>query len=556
MTSLAYALALLKQYRRVAALIMLSGTMSGAFSAAVVALINDLLHPAGEGLVWLVVGFTGLVAGKVGASVLSQFWLVRFAQDAVINVTEELCRKLLGTSLRSIERAGTSRILNTLTDDVGVVVWAAQCVPTLLMNGAMIAGCGAYLLWLSPQAFGGVLAVVGVGAGGYYWLYQRSLRAITAARAAKARTFYQLQSLTNGIKELLMSAERRQFFLHGDLHRAVVDLRRCNLDASRHHLLGESWTQSLYYLLIGLVLLAFPTILTLQPEALTGFVFAMLYLMNPVWSVIGALPAVARGSVSLTRIRELEQALGAESTAPRPNQMSDAPLESMCGIEMKEVGFSYQGEEGGPSSFRLGPINFTVNPGELIFVVGGNGSGKSTFVKVLTGLYPISSGTIRLGRTPVTAANCAWYREHFSAVFSDYHLFQRVCGTHNSAVAASVQQYLRLLEIDHKVSFSDGCFSTVDLSQGQRRRLALVSAYLEDRPIYVFDEWAADQDPHFKGIFYNQLLPDLCARGKAVLVVTHDDRYYHLGDKVVKLDEGTIVETWNPRQRHATQRES
>jgi putative ATP-binding cassette transporter len=112
------------------------------------------------------------------------------------------------------------------------------------------------------------------------------------------------------------------------------------------------------------------------------------------------------------------------------------------------------------------------------------------------------------------------------------------------------------LEIDHKVSFSDGCFSTVDLSQGQRRRLALVSAYLEDRPIYVFDEWAADQDPHFKGIFYNQLLPDLCARGKAVLVVTHDDRYYHLGDKVVKLDEGTIVETWNPRQRHATQRES
>jgi putative ATP-binding cassette transporter len=206
----------------------------------------------------------------------------------------------------------------------------------------MIAGCGAYLLWLSPQAFGGVLAVAGIGVVGYYWLYQRSLVAITAARTAKAQTFYQLQSLTNGIKELLMSAERRQFFLHGDLHRAVVDLRRCNLDASRHHLLGESWTQSLYYLLIGLVLLAFPSILKLQPEALTGFVFAMLYLMNPVWSVIGSLPAVARGSVALTRIRELERSLGAESTVPRLTQISDAPLESVCGIEMKEVAFSYQ----------------------------------------------------------------------------------------------------------------------------------------------------------------------------------------------------------------------
>jgi putative ATP-binding cassette transporter len=556
MTSLAYTRALLKQYRRVAALIVLSGTMSGAFSAAVVALINHLLHPAEEGLIWLIVGFAGLVAGKVGASVLSQFWLIRFAQDAVINVTEELCRKLLGTSLRAIERAGASRILNTLTDDVGVVVWAAQCVPTLLMNGAMIAGCGAYLLWLSPPAFGGVLTVAGVGAVGYYWLHQRSLVAITAARTAKAQTFYQLQGLTHGIKELLMSAERRRSFFHGDLHRAVVELRRCNLDASRHHLLGESWTQSLYYFLIGVVLLAFPSVLRLQPEALTGFVFAMLYLMNPVWSVIGALPAVARGSVALTRIRELEQSLGAESSVPRLDETSNAPLESMCRIEMREVAFSYQGEEGTPSSFSLGPINFTVNPGELIFVVGGNGCGKSTFVKVLTGLYPASSGTIRIGRTPVTAANYAWYRQHFSAVFSDYHLFQRVCGTHNGAVAASVQHYLKLLEIDHKVSFSDGCFSTVDLSQGQRRRLALVSAYLEDRPIYVFDEWAADQDPHFKGIFYNQLLPDLCARGKAVLVVTHDDRYYHLGDKVVKLDEGMIGETWNPRQSHATQLES
>lgn len=556
MTSLAYALALLKQYRRVAALIVLSGTMSGAFSAAVVALINHLLHPAGEGLIWLVAGFVGLVAGKVGANVLSQFWLVRFAQDAVINVTEDLCRKILGASLRAIERTGPPRILNTLTDDVGVVVWAAQCVPTLLMNGAMIAGCGAYLLWLSPQAFCGVLAVAGVGAVGYYWLHQRSLAAITAARTAKAQTFYQLQGLTHGIKELLMSAERRRSFLLGDLHRAVVELRRCNLDASRHHLLGESWTQSLYYLLIGVVLLAFPSMLRLQPEALTGYVFAMLYLMNPVWSVIGSLPAVARGRVALTRIWELEQSLGAESSVLGLGETSDIPREPVCRVEMTEVAFSYQGEDGAQSSFSLGPINFTVNPGELIFVVGGNGSGKSTFVKVLTGLYPASSGTIRIGRTFVTAANSAWYRQHFSAVFSDYHLFQRVCGTYNSAVEASVRHYLKLLEIDHKVSVSDGRYSTVDLSQGQRRRLALVSAYLEDRPIYVFDEWAADQDPHFKGIFYNQLLPDLCARGKSVLVVTHDDRYFHLGDKVVKLDEGTIVETWNPRLSHETQLET
>jgi putative ATP-binding cassette transporter len=101
---------------------------------------------------------------------------------------------------------------------------------------------------------------------------------------------------------------------------------------------------------------------------------------------------------------------------------------------------------------------------------------------------------------------------------------------------------LRWLALDHKVRVTDQRLSTTDLSQGQRRRLALLTAYLEDRPFYVFDEWAADQDPHYKQIFYTELLPELRARGKGVAVITHDDRYFHLGDRIVKLHDGQIVE--------------
>jgi putative ATP-binding cassette transporter len=208
--------------------------------------------------------------------------------------------------------------------------------------------------------------------------------------------------------------------------------------------------------------------------------------------------------------------------------------------------FSYGEERGGEAPFVLGPISLALHPGELVFVVGGNGSGKSTFVKVLTGLYPLSEGSVTLAGTTVTDANREWYREHFSVVFSDFYLFNRLLGQTASQVERLAPQYLRLLHMEQKVTVQERTFSTTDLSQGQRKRLALVTAYLEDRPIYVFDEWAADQDPQYKEIFYHTLLPDLRKRGKLVVVITHDDRYFHLGDQVVKLEDGKIVEYVSP----------
>jgi putative ATP-binding cassette transporter len=211
-------------------------------------------------------------------------------------------------------------------------------------------------------------------------------------------------------------------------------------------------------------------------------------------------------------------------------------------VEWKNVEFSYGAGNGVEAPFTLGPVSLELYPGELVFVIGGNGSGKSTLVKVLSGLYQPLRGDMRLAGMRITDDNLEWYREHFSVVFSDFHLFKRLFGQSDSQVERLAPQYLRLLYLDQKVTVHDRTFSTIDLSQGQRKRLALVTAYLEDRPIYVFDEWAADQDPQYKEIFYKTLLPDLRARGKLVIVITHDDRYFHLGNKVIKLDDGKVVE--------------
>jgi putative ATP-binding cassette transporter len=178
--------------------------------------------------------------------------------------------------------------------------------------------------------------------------------------------------------------------------------------------------------------------------------------------------------------------------------------------------------------------------GELVFLTGGNGSGKTTLAKLLMGLYTPELGEIRIDGKPVTDESRDAFRQSFSAVFSDYFLFDSLLGVRGEEADIEARNYLEELQLNHKVEIKEGVFSTIDLSAGQRKRLALLTAYMEDRPVYIFDEWAADQDPQFKETFYYQLLPELRSRGKLVIVISHDDRYYHVADRIIKLDYGKV----------------
>lgn len=265
-------------------------------------------------------------------------------------------------------------------------------------------------------------------------------------------------------------------------------------------------------------------------------------MMGPIWGIIGAIPTIERGQVALENIERLGITLDVKDEDALTVESAVREMEILPIVRWKDVMFSYGEENGHEVPFTLGPISLDLHPGELVFLVGGNGSGKSTFVKVLSGLYQPQQGEVTLAGTTITDANREWYREHFSVVFSDFHVFIKLLGLSDSQTERLVPEYLRLLHMEQKVTVRERTFSTLDLSQGERKRLALVTAYLEDRPIYVFDEWAADQDPQYKEIFYKTLLPDLRARGKLVVVITHDDRYFHLGNQVIKLEDGKVVE--------------
>jgi putative pyoverdin transport system ATP-binding/permease protein len=287
------------------------------------------------------------------------------------------------------------------------------------------------------------------------------------------------------------------------------------------------------------VIFVLPSIFNLSTSVLTGYALTLLFMLTPLRGILVALPELSRASVSLDKVETLGLSLASQTKEPETivftNHSSHWQSLALVGVT-----HSYPAERE-DSHFVLGPLHLTFQPQELVFIVGGNGSGKSTLGKLITGLYTPEMGEIQVDGQPITDENRDWYRQHFSVVFSDFYLFDRLLGLEKSDLDQHTKDYLIQLHLDHKVTVENGKLSTTALSQGQRKRLALLTAYLEDRPIYVFDEWASDQDPTFKEIFYQHILIELKKRGKTVLVISHDDRYFHLADRIIKLDYGKVI---------------
>jgi putative ATP-binding cassette transporter len=281
------------------------------------------------------------------------------------------------------------------------------------------------------------------------------------------------------------------------------------------------------------VIFGLGSVLDVESSVRAGYALMFLYMMHPMEGMIEAIPELLQAQVSLSRIDSV-------TSGQSDIELGAAPaFEAFSGVALSAATHRYR-RDMGDGEFVLGPIDLHLVPGEVVFLIGGNGSGKTSLAKLLVGLYEPEAGQQLLNGEPVSAADREAYRQHFSTVFSDFYLFDRLLGVDARNLDARAKELLHLLQLEHKVSVTEGVFSTTELSRGQQKRLALLVAFLEDRPVYVFDEWAADQDPQYRDVFYRELLPELKARGKAVLVISHDDRYFHLADRQLVLASGQL----------------
>jgi putative ATP-binding cassette transporter len=544
---------LLRSSRLMILLATLVGIISGLSSAALIALIHRALSSSADTAAPLVWGFVGLGLVRFASGIAAEVLLIYLAQNAILRLRLGLSRKILATSLRHLEELSAHRLTAALVDDVTSISIALTNIPLLCINVVVILGCLIYLGWLAWTILLAVIYVLIFGIITYQIASMKGIHHLKLAREQWDRLVDHFRALVEGTKELKLHRRRRETFLSKLLKDTATTLRRHNIAGMSLYVVAGSWGNLLFFVLVGLLIFALPDLRDFNRQTLTGYVLVLLYMMAPLSVTLNVLPNLARANVALKKLETLGLTLAAHGTDDLPAQSKLNHLWER--LELSGVTHSYHRERE-DSSFVLGPIDLSFRPGELIFLIGGNGSGKTTLAKLLTGLYIPETGEIRLNGQLITEENRESYRQHFSAIFTDFYLFESLLGLDHPELDQLAQKYLAQLQLDHKVQVVDGNLSTTALSQGQRKRLALLAACLEDRPFYIFDEWAADQDPHFKEIFYEHLLPELKSKGKTALVLSHDERYYHIADRIIKLDYGKLVSTQDAELLSSAQQET
>ncbi|HET6977271.1 MAG TPA: cyclic peptide export ABC transporter [Pyrinomonadaceae bacterium] len=527
---------LLRVSRRTVVFAIFFGIISGASSTGLLALVSAALKSDGlstGSLLWTFIGLCVVMSVSKYAADLLLVWL---GQEAVYNLRLNLGRQILASPLRQLEEIGSHRLLATLTDDITSIINALLFIPTLIINAAIVCGCIVYLGWLSPAVCLAVVIAMIVGIGTYRLPILKGMPFQRLAREGADALFNNFRALTDGTKELKLNSLRREAFLSQVLEANTAELKRNNVKSMGYFLLATSWGHILFFVFIGALLVIVPRVSVGNIGILTACTVTVLYMMTPLEMIMNSVVVISRANVALDKVKALGLKLTAEEGPGKSGVLPAADWET---LEVEGVTHSYHREKE-DSIFTIGPLYLSFGRGELVFITGGNGSGKTTLVKLLSGLYKPESGQINFDGQPVTAETMENYREHFSVVFSDFYLFENLLGFDSPELDAKALDYLIELQLDRKVQVKDGRLSTIALSQGQRKRLALLVAYLEDRSIYIFDEWAADQDPQFKNIFYYQLLPALKAKGKTVIVVSHDDRYFQIADRIISLTNGQI----------------
>ncbi|HSF42713.1 MAG TPA: cyclic peptide export ABC transporter [Thermoanaerobaculia bacterium] len=520
-------------------LAILMGLLSGVGSIALLALISTVLAQgrSSQTLLW---SFLGLCLLVPASRIASELFLIHVGQMTIFRLRMDLSRRVLAVPLRRLEELGSHRLLSTLTEDIAAIGNAVSMLPIICINVAIFLGGLVYLCWLSWQIFMVVVVLVAVGILGYQLPLVQAHELFRRARNRHDDLYDHLRSLTGGLKELKLHSQRREAFLSSELETTAAEFRRDNTAGMRIYTLASSWGQLLVFALIGGLMFLLPQFLDFESRILTGYILTLLYLMTPLQVALNSSATLTRANVALSKVESL--GIDISSGARDGEVPAEAVREpSWNRIDLAQATHAYRREQE-EGEFVLGPIDLTLRPGELLFIAGGNGSGKTTLAKLITGLYTPDQGEILMDGQLVTNKNRDTYRQRFSVVFSDFHLFRSLLGLEADNLDAQARSFLAQLRLDAKVQIEKGRLSTTELSQGQRKRLALLTAYLEDRPIYLFDEWAADQDPVFKEVFYRHILPILKTRGKTAVVITHDDRYYDTADRLIKLENGKIVE--------------
>ena len=460
------------------------------------------------------------------------------AVKTVSRMRLRLTDKLRRADLKFMEASGHGRIYARIAQDTDLLQHGTPEAFAVLDALLECVALFIYFIFISPAGFMIVLCFLFLVYGVFFMNYFIIHKKLNEARDKEAGFFDLLNDVLSGFKEIKIN-NRKNNDLFADIEQVSRDTEKLKKEGGFKNNQNIAIAYASFVGLLGTVVFVTPLFTDAQGETIIKLVAVVMFLFGSISQISYGFPYFMRLNAAVESMEKLEADLDASGVSSFADAETPVMVPDFQEITLKSVSFSYE-NGGGDPLFSLAPLDLTIRKGECLFIVGGNGSGKSTLMKLLTGLYyPASDGCIMLDGQPVTLKNYQSYRELFSAIFTDFHMFKKLYGV-ESVDENEVKQLLRKMDIHRKTDYADEKFTNTDLSTGQRKRLAYIAAMLEDKPIYVFDEWAADQDPAFRKRFYETFLQDLRAMNKTVIAVSHDDRYFDKADRVITMEEGRI----------------
>ncbi len=520
--------------------------LGGVSTAAILAALNTGMH--------VTAGASATSLWGVTLFIVSLFLFVKTQLYVTVTTTAEieaiihkirlrLMDHVRRSELLELEDIGRARIVAAITSDTAVLTQASNMLCYTIQGAVLIFFVAIYVAYLSMAAFLTTMAVVLIAGVIFHHKNRQLLDEKQRSAEWERRLYDRLSDFLDGFKEIRLNKARS-----ADLFEDAIDVSdtaagiKIKTQTETFKVIVISQI-SMYVLLAAVVFVAPQFSDALSGPSLTKTTTALMFIVGACFGLVQSIPILLNANAAADRIEQLDELLSEAASTPA-EERDEAEPHRFTSIEMHNIVFRYV-DKFSDTTFQIGPLNFTLNAGELVFITGGNGSGKSTFLRVFAGLYPPMSGEIVFDGRRVNDFTRDAYRSLMSGIFFDYHLFQKLYGIRD-ADPREIDQLLAKFRLADKTSLVNGEFRTLDLSGGQRRRLALIVSLLEKRPILLLDEWTAEQDPEYRRKFYDELLPDMLRSGATVVVITHDDRYLdelNLPARKIRMEEGRIVES-------------
>ena len=531
-----------RQYRWPFISVIALSLLSAALGLALIAFINLRLMTVVDTSLAVLPEFLGLLLLLMVVTLGSQLALTTLGHHFVFRLRGEFIKRILDSQIEKVEKIGSASLLAGLTSDIRNITIAFVRLPELVQGIILTVGSAAYLAWLSGKMMMVTALWMALTIWGGFVLVARVYRHMATLRETEDKLYHDYQTVLEGRKELTLNRERAEYVFNQLYLPDAREYRHHIIRADTFHLSAVNWSNIMMLGAIGLVFWMANSLGWANTAVAATYSLTLLFLRTPLLSAVGALPTLLSAQVAFNKLNTFSL------TPYRADFPQPEPHPHWQTLELRDVCFHYP-----DNSFAVGPINLTLQRGELVFLIGGNGSGKSTLAMLLTGLYQPASGQILLDGQPLAADKPEDYRKLFSAVFTDVWLFDRLLGPGGKAAnPALVGQWMEYLKMTHKLQLDNGRIVDLKLSKGQKKRVALLLALAEERDIILLDEWAADQDPHFRREFYQLLLPLMQQMGKTVFAISHDDHYFQHADRLLEMRGGQLTELTGEERELAT----